>query len=142
VPRGVKEDKIDPAVPFYESSGLLTPERVEAWREWCDVPEHFYGLFAILVLAVACMTLGLCTRFATIVAGPAVDLAFGDASGAICSTAADLLRWQRALGILYASTSGIRVSPCAVRAQLASKPRAVCSCCRREAGCVKALRLI
>ena len=65
---GVKEDKIEPSIPFYERSGMLTPERIGAWQEWCEAPEHVYWIFAVLVLAMACMTLGFCTRVSTIVA--------------------------------------------------------------------------
>ena len=46
----------------------LPPESVQAWREWCDAPDHAAWLFAVLAGAVVCMTVGLCTRTATVVA--------------------------------------------------------------------------
>jgi hypothetical protein len=41
---------------------------VIAWRNWCDDPEHALRLFTLLVIAVACLTVGLFTRTAAVVA--------------------------------------------------------------------------
>jgi hypothetical protein len=47
---------------------LLPAEAAAAWRDWCDEPAHAVWMFGVLVAAAACLTLGLCTRTATVVA--------------------------------------------------------------------------
>jgi HTTM domain len=53
-------------LPFLEE--LVPAQSVQEWREWCDAPAHAAWFFAVLVAAVACMTLGIGTRLSTGVA--------------------------------------------------------------------------
>ncbi len=53
-------------VPLLED--VLPVEWGVAWRDWCNAPEHAARLFAVLAVAVACLTIGLFTRTATVVA--------------------------------------------------------------------------
>ncbi len=58
----------------------LPDDCATAWRDWCDVPEHANRLFAVLVAAVAFLTIGLFTRTATV-----VSWASSSASTTACS---------------------------------------------------------
>jgi hypothetical protein len=44
----------------------LPPDWLAGWRDWCDDPGHAAVLMGVLLAALACMTVGLFTRHATI----------------------------------------------------------------------------
>jgi hypothetical protein len=47
---------------------FISTESAQEWRTWCGAPAHAAWLFGVLVAAVVCMTLGLGTRPATVIA--------------------------------------------------------------------------
>jgi Vitamin K-dependent gamma-carboxylase len=53
-------------LPFLDE--VVPAQSAQAWRTWCDDPTHAAWILAVLVAAVVCMTVGIGTRFSTIVA--------------------------------------------------------------------------
>lgn len=47
---------------------VVPAQSAQAWRTWCDDPGRAVWIFAVLVAAVVCMTVGLGARISTIVA--------------------------------------------------------------------------
>lgn len=46
----------------------MPKEYADAWTHWCEQPAHEYLLFGVWVASLACLTVGLCTRPAAVLA--------------------------------------------------------------------------
>ena len=98
----------------------LPPEWGQAWRDWCDAPEHASRLFAVLAVAVACLTLGLWTRTAAVVAW-ALLVAFNHRLFALMNGGDSMMRCAL-FYLLFARSGAVWSVDSALRRRPASGP--------------------